>query len=243
MLQLKTVDLKKIKTETLVIPVCEDTQIYDNRALVSIINQAKRLKEFKGEKNDEVILFGPAEIKAERVIFLGLGKLAKIDLETLRSVAGKAVKKCITKNLSQVLIAVPSDKKIKIDMSRMLLSLMEGAFLGNHIYDKYKKEKKQKALKSINFLVEPDTAKAFRTLPSKVKAVCTGTILAREWVNAPPNDKRPEQFARSIATPARKANLKVRYINRKRLKTKKVWRHACRSKRESEQALSGFIRV
>jgi len=221
MLQLKTVDLNKTKTETLVIPVCVDTQIYDNRALVSIINQAKKLKEFKGEKNDEVILFGPAEIKAERVIFLGLGKLDKMDLETLRSVAGKAVKKCITKNLSQVLIAVPAEKRIKIDISRILTALMEGAFLGNHIYDTNKKEKKQKALKSIYFLVEPDTAKAFRRLPSKVKTVCTGTILAREWVNAPPNDKRPEQFARSIATPARKANLKVSILTEKDLKQKK----------------------
>jgi len=221
MLQLKTVDLKKTKAETLVIPVCEDTQIYDNSAIVSIINKAKKLKEFKGEKNDEVILFSPLEIKAERVILLGLGKLDKIDLEVLRTVAGKAVKKCIKKNLSQVLIAVPSEKRIKIDMSRMLTALMEGSFLGNHIYDKYKKEKKQKALKSVNFLVEPDTAKAFRALPSKVKTVCTGTILAREWVNAPPNDKRPEQFARSIATPARKANLKVNILTEKDLKQKK----------------------
>ena len=55
MLQLKNIDLKKTKTETLVIPVCEDTQVYDNRAIVTIINQAKKLKEFKGEKNDEVI--------------------------------------------------------------------------------------------------------------------------------------------------------------------------------------------
>lgn len=221
MLQLKTVDLKKTKTETLVIPVCEDTQIYDKSAIVSIINKAKKLKEFKGEKDDEVILFSPLEIKAERVILLGLGKLDKIDLEVLRTVAGKAVKKCIKKNLSQVLIVVPSDKKIKIDMSRIMMSLMEGSFLGNHIYDKYKKEKKQKALKAINFLVEPDTAKAFRKLPSKIKAVCTGTILAREWVNTPSNDKRPEQFARSIATPARKANLKVNVLTEKDLKQKK----------------------
>ena len=221
MLQLKTVDLKKTKTETLVISVCEDTQIYDNSAIVSIINKAKKLKEFKGEKDDEVILFSPLEIKAERVILLGLGKLDKIDLEVLRTVAGKAVKKCIKKNLSQVLIVVPSDKKIKIDMSRIMMSLMEGSFLGNHIYDKYKKEKKQKALKAINFLVEPDTAKAFRKLPSTVKAVCTGTILAREWVNTPSNDKRPEQFARSIATPARKANLKVNVLTEKDLKQKK----------------------
>ena len=221
MLQLKTVDLKKTKTETLVIPVCEDTQIHDNSAIVSIINKAKKLKEFKGDKNDEVILFSPLEIKVERVILLGLGKLKKIDLETLRSVAGKTVKKCIKKNLSQVLIAVPSDKKIKIEMSQVLTPLLEGAFLGNHIFDRYKKDKKLKVLKAINFLVEPHTAKAFRKLPLQVETACKGTVLAREWVNIPSNDKRPEQFARSITMQARKANLKVNVLTEKELKQKK----------------------
>jgi leucyl aminopeptidase len=221
MLQLKSVDLKQTKTETLVIPVCKDTQIYDNRAIISLITQAKKLKEFKGKKNDEVILFSPADIKVERVIFLGLGELAKIDAEALRAVSGRAVKKCIAKNLLKALIAVPSEKKIKIDMSRILPALMEGAYLGNHIYDKYKKEKKQKALNNIHFLVEPDTAKAFRRLPAKVKTVCAGTILAREWVNAPSNDKRPLQFARSITALAKKANLKTDILNEKDLKQKK----------------------
>jgi len=120
MLHLKTVDLKKTKTETLVIPVCEDTQIHDNSAIVSIINKAKKLKEFKGEKDDEVILYTPPGVNAERVIFLGLGKAKEIDFEKLRKMSGRAIKECIKKNLSQVLIAVPSDKKIKIEMSQVL---------------------------------------------------------------------------------------------------------------------------
>jgi len=221
MLQLKTVDLKKTKTETLVIPVCEDTQIHDNSAIVSIINKAKKLKEFKGEKDDEVILYTPPGVNAERVIFLGIGKAKEIDFEKLRKMSGRAIKECIKKNLSQVLIAVPSDKKIKIEMSQVLTPLLEGAFLGNHIFDRYKKEKKLKALKTINFFFFSDTAKAFRKLPVQVEAVCKGTVFARVWVNTPSNDKRPEQFAKSIKTPARKANLKVNILTEKDLKQKK----------------------
>jgi leucyl aminopeptidase len=221
MLHLKTFDLKKTKTETLVIPVCEDKQIHDNTTIVSIINKVKNLKEFKGEKDDEVILYNPSEINATRVIFLGLGKLKKIDFETLRIFSGKTIKKCIKKNLSNVLIAVPSDKKINLEMSQVLTSLMEGSLLGNHVFDKYKKEKKQKALKTIHFLVEHDTAKAFRKLPPMIEAVCKGTILAREWVNIPSNDKRPEQLAKLITTPARKANLKIDILTEKDLKQKK----------------------
>ncbi len=221
MLHLKTVDLKKTKTETLVIPVCEDIQIHDNSAIVSVIDKAKKLKEFKGEKDDEVILYNPPAVKAERVILLGLGKTKEIDFEKLRKMSGRAVKKCIRKNLSQVLIAVPSFKKIKMEMYQVLEPLLEGAFLGNHIFDRYKKEKKLKALKTINFLVEPDTAKVFRKLPVQVEAVCKGTVFARDWVNTPSNDKRPEQFARSITTQARKVNLKVNILTEKDLKQKK----------------------
>jgi len=221
MLHLKTVDLKKTKTETLVIPVCEDTQIHDNTAIVSVINKAKKLKEFKGKKDDEVILFSPSEIKAERVILLGIGKAKEIDFEKLRKMSGKAVKKCIRKNLSQVLVAVPSFKKIKMEILQVLEPLLEGAFLGNHIFDRYKKEKKLKTLKTINFLVGSETAKTFRKLPLQVETTCKGTVLAREWVNIPSNDKRPEQFARSITMQARKANLTVNVLTEKELKQKK----------------------
>ncbi len=221
MLQLKSVDLKKAKIETLAIPVCEDKDIHDNRTISSLIKEAKKLKEFKGKKDDEVTFYNPPDIKAERVVFLGLGKHEKVDLEALRSFAGKSIKKCIKKNLSEVLIAVPSAGKIKLEASSVLEALLEGACLGNHIFDKYKKEKKQKALKKIDLLVTDAAAEQFRKLSLSVATVCEGTILAREWVSAPSNDKRPEQFTKSIVTLAKKENLKVSVLDEKELKQKK----------------------
>ena len=49
-----------------------------------------------------------------------------------------AVKKCIKDDLSTIDMAVPSAKKTKLKMADILESLMEGAHLGNHIFDKYK---------------------------------------------------------------------------------------------------------
>ncbi len=221
MLKLKSVDLKKEEIGTLVIPVCEDKDIHDDREIASLVRKAKKLKEFKGEKGDELILFNLPEVKAERVIFLGMGKLEKLDLETLRALAGKAVKKCIQKNLSEVMISVPSAQKIQKEMSSLIEVLLEGAYLGNHLFDKYKKEKKHKPLKNISLFVKPNIAKQFARLPSRVSTICKGTILAREWVSTPSNDKRPEQFTRSITALARKANLKVNVLDEKALKQKK----------------------
>ncbi|MDI6687318.1 MAG: leucyl aminopeptidase [Desulfobacterales bacterium] len=221
MLNLTSVDLKKVKTETLIIPVCEDKTIHDNQAISLLIKKAKQLKEFTGKKNDEVIFYDLEEIKAKRVMFLGLGKLEKIDPEALRAFAGRAVKKCMKTNLSEVLLAVPCGKNMKTEIASALEAMMEGAFLGNHIFDKYKKEKKLKPLKKIYLLVKDDMVKKYDLLPARVETVCAGTILAREWVSTPSNDKKPEQFTKSIVTLAEREKLKVSVLNEKELKQKK----------------------
>ena len=221
MLKLTSVDLKKVKTEILIIPVCEDKIIHDNPTISLLIKKAKQLKEFTGKKGDEVIFYDPGEVKAKRVILIGLGKLEKIDTEALRAFAGKAVKKCVKINLPEVLITFPRGKNIKINVTLAIEAMMEGAFLGNHVFDKYKKEKKLKPLKRINLLVKADMVKKYGRLLTRVSTVCAGTILAREWVTTPSNDKKPEQFAKSITTLAGKEKLKVSVLNEKELKQKK----------------------
>ncbi len=221
MLHFTSADLKQVKTEALVIPVCEDTDIHAPRTPPSLIERVKNIKEFKGEKGDEVVFYNVPEVTAARVIFIGLGKFETFDMETLRDMAGRAVKSGIKKQLSEVLITVPSAEKVKTEMGRILEALLEGACLGNHLFDKYKKEKKRKPLKRINFHVDSGDAKTYENLPSNVAAVCQGTVLAREWVSTPPNEKRPEQFTRSIARRATKEKLKVSVLGEKELKQKK----------------------
>jgi leucyl aminopeptidase len=221
MLKLRSVDLKKVTVETLAIPVCEDSNIHENKTIISVIEKALGLKEFKGENNDEMVLYDPPGLKAGRVILLGLGKLEKLDLETLRAMAGKTVKKCIRKSLSQVLIAVPSAAKIKLEHTSILTAMLEGAGLGNHLFERYKKKKKLKPLKKIDLLVEPDSVKKYRRLPLRVETICQGTVLARDWVSMPPNDKTPRRFSRLIEASAAKENLKITVFSERELKQKK----------------------
>ena len=221
MLELKSIDLKKVKTETLAIPVCEDRDIHDDKIISSLISRAKKLKEFKGDMGEEVIFYTPPEVKADRVIFMGLGKLEKLNAESLRSFAGRAVKKCINMNLAEVFIDCPSAKKIKIEMPLLLEAIIEGACLGNHLFDKYKDKKKHSSLKKISFLVTPDAAEDYGKLLKQTTTICEGTIFARELVNTPSNDKKPEQFTKLIADMAGKENLKVKIFDEKELKRNK----------------------
>ncbi len=221
MLHLKRVDLKTEKIDTLIIPVCEDRDIHTDSVLLSLVKQAKDLKEFTGKKDDEIILYNISGSKVDRAIFLGMGKVGKLDAEAFRSIAGKGVKKCITYGISEISISVPDASAVLLEDSVVLESLMEGACLGNHLFDKYKKEKKQKPIRTINFLVKKGTVQQFKHLPFKVATICQGTILARDWVSMPPNDKRPDQFARTISAISRKEGLKVTVFGEKELRQKK----------------------
>lgn len=217
MLKLISIDLQKTKTDTLVIPVCEDRAIHTNRTIASLTKKAKGLPEFKGKRDDEVTFYHPDEIEAERVVFLGLGKLEKIDAEALRAFAGKAVKKSIAKDLAGICIAVPSEKKISIKMPTLLEAMMEGGYLGNHIFDAYKEKKTQSPLNEICFLVKQGIAKQYAHLEERVASICEGTVMAREWVSTPSNEKRPERFAASIIESAEKENLFITMLDEQTL--------------------------
>ena len=221
MLHLKSADLKKQSIETLAIPVCEDENIHADPLIQAVIQKALTLKEFGGKKDEKITLYDLPDIKVRRVTLYGLGKIEKLDREKLRKMAGKTVKSCVKKKLDNLWIAVPAAEKLSIEIPAAIEALMEGACLGNYIFQKYKGEKKEKPLTQINFLVNAQVAKTQRHLCSRIAAVCEGTNLAREWVNTPSNDKTPDKFARSIANLAKKQHLKVQLFNEAQLKQKK----------------------
>lgn len=223
MLQLKSIDIEKTKIETLIIPVCENGNIHSDRTVSSLAKHALKLKEFKGEEKDRLILYDLSMTNAKRVIFLGLGKKQKTTMDSLRSLAGQAVNACITMKLDQAVMAVPAETGFKITEEEIVESMMEGAFLANHFFDRYKKEKKQKQLKSIVFPVSSEAMrKRWRKTATRVETICRGTILAREWVNTPSNDKTPDKLVKSITPLARKEKLKITVFGKKELQQHKM---------------------
>jgi leucyl aminopeptidase len=217
MLRFVSGDVSKLKTDAFIIPVAEDALLHENGQIMKLVEKSKAALEFKGAKGDELTLYNLPDLKAPRLIFLGLGKKDKIDTESFRAVCGKAVKKCTKNKLKKILITVPSQGAIGMDLGDILEPMMEGAFLGNHIFDRYKEEKKIRPLDMICFFAEQQVASDFHGLLQHVETICSGVILAREWVNTPSNFKRPEIFAKNLISPALKENLSIRNFDHKRL--------------------------
>ncbi len=218
MLKLLSGEILKKKTECLVVPVCENTEIHDDPAIISLIENARKIKEFKGKKDDSVVFYDPADSKLERILFVGIGNRDKIDADALRRFAGKSVKQLIKKELSEIVLCAPCPEKLDMKDDVLLGALFEGAFLGNHIFDKYKKEKKAKPLKTVSVFTDSKIAKSRRLLPSKIETICKGTLLARDWVSMPSNEKRPDRFVRSMVKAAEKEDLSFSILDEKSLK-------------------------
>ncbi len=218
MLNLISIDFNKIRIDTLVIPVCEDKDIHTRPGVLSIIKKAAAYDDFKGRKDEDIIFYNPSGINAERIILLGIGKFEKIDVDTFRSFSGRAIKLCIKKKIKDAALMAPAFSRVEADAESVVTAMAEGAILGNHIFDVYKSEKKDAPVSKIDLISNNTIVKKYRSLIEKVETVCEGTIMARDWVSTPPNDKRPEQFIEQIAQACRKEELDVTVMNSADLK-------------------------
>jgi leucyl aminopeptidase len=222
MLHLIAIDLKRRKTQTVCIPVCEDRRIHSEPVVSALVDRALGLDEFKGKKDQEVTLHQPPGCAAERVIFRGLGKAESLDAENLRRMAGTCAKRCITLGLLRLALVAPDPEASGLDEGGMLKGLMEGAFLGNHLFDRYQQEKDKKPLSRIDVLAAPAAVARFRRLPAEVRTICGATLMAREWVNLPSNEKPPETLARIIAREAKAQGLGVEVFSERQLRRKQM---------------------
>ncbi len=221
MLKLTSADLAKAKIDTLVVPVCEDMDIFMGMPVIPIIANALLNFDFEGKKGEQLVLFNQDQVKAKRVVLMGIGKADGINTESMQAFAGKAVKFCIDKNLTEAAIPIPQAVLLGLEQDDLMRALMEGASLGNHIFDKYKSEKKKKPLIGIRFFTDSKTKKKYSAMAVKTDTICQGTIVAREWVSTPSIDKKPEALAADMIKLAEEAGIKVTTLNAAALKKNK----------------------
>lgn len=218
MLNIITGDVLKTICQCLVVPVCEDKLLHVDPAVAALVDKAFKIKEFHGKKDTFLLLYDVDGVKAERVLFAGLGPHASLNAEAFRILAGKSVKKGIQNELSDMALVMPDADAAGLPAEPLASALLEGAFLGNHVFDAYKTEKTRKPLKRLSLFTDSQAAEALAGLPGRVEIICRGTLLAREWVSMPSNDKTPDRLVRSFVRAAEKEDLSFTILDEKSLK-------------------------
>jgi len=173
---------------------------------------------FRGRAGQTAAVYGKKSAATPRVLLIGAGDGAKIDVERLRRIAGSAASHAREHGLSNVAIWVPPVRRMSAAESAVALT--EGACLGAYRYDAYKRkaDAKKSARKSPTRvqLLYAENAKGLAEARRAVGEALIGAEcqnVARDLSNAPPNELTPVALARHARRVAREAGLTCRVMD------------------------------
>src|SRR5512145_1621247 len=99
-IRLRRGDLARLRTQLLCLPLTEGEGLHApftalDRACGGVIGAALRAGDFTGKLGTQVTLYNPKPAGPRRVVLLGAGKQADLDLERIRQVASRAVGRAV----------------------------------------------------------------------------------------------------------------------------------------------------
>jgi leucyl aminopeptidase len=207
---LKNVKEADCACDVLILPFVEDmaNPYVRVKPSVSRLIEKIRKKEFKGSLNEVLLVPAPEDIKAERILFLGLGKKNAVTAEKVRQAGGKAL--AYLREMEMKKTALSTLVFGHLQQSPVLF--VEGALLGLYTYKKYKNENHAKTIFSLILLAKP--SKDLSLNIRKKEVIASAVAFAKDLVNAPANDMTPADLA-DAASSLKRNNISVKVLEKK----------------------------
>ena len=177
-------------------------------ALVGRVAAANR---FKGKSGSVLDILAPQDLKASRLMVVGIGKLSAVKEYDFLKLGGMIAGKLRAGGDAVTVVADLPDGAMKPEQAA---SIGAGARLRAYTFDRYKTKKKDgeaTALRADISVAVTDVGAARKAFAPDSHIV-DGVILARELVNEPPNVLYPVEFARR-ATQLRKVGVDVEVLD------------------------------
>jgi leucyl aminopeptidase len=151
-------------------------------------------------------------IPAPLVIIVGLGDGKDVTLEIVRRAAAAGTRRARDLGARTVAVDLLGER---LPARQRAHAVVEGAILGTYTFDRYKREKTDKAVVELRVLA-PD-ARASRDVGEGARSgevFARATWFARDLVNAPANEVHPTQLAQVAGEVAKEGRLKLRVYDR-----------------------------
>jgi leucyl aminopeptidase len=169
-------------------------------------------EKFQGKVGHVTHLHSNGGLRARRVVVVGLGKRAETTPETLRRAAAAGLRRARDLGARSVAIEVLGDR---LPARQRAQAVVEGSILGTYTFDRYKREKSDKQVESLQ-VTEPD-GRQRREAGEGVRrgeVFAQATWFARDLINAPANDVHPTHLARVAAEIAKAGGLDLQVLER-----------------------------
>jgi leucyl aminopeptidase len=162
--------------------------------------------EYKGGANETLLLHAPAGLAAKRLLLVGMGKLEKASIHSVRNAAGTAVRFAKPRGIREMAFALPEMQKLApAECSR---ATAEGAFVGDFDPDTYKSDRKDQSVQSFTVAVLPGAdQQALQAAFAEGIIIGESQTLTRSLVNEPGNKLTPTVLGQRAAAMAKEVGI------------------------------------
>ncbi len=195
--------------EALILPFTENERDIYTGLPASLSGVIKRVfvREFRGKKNQTLLIPSPEGLKPERIFFVGLGSKNELSPEAVRLAGGR----------SGVVLRDASIKRAALSVQCLSshhlspIAFTEGILLGTYRFQKYHHERSITAIESVTILSR--SSQELRAVLRWTEALSASVNFARDLINTPANDMTPTHLADS-ALSLKDRNLSVTVLDR-----------------------------
>jgi leucyl aminopeptidase len=183
-----------------------------DRRLGGLLSAVLKSEKFEGKAGQISYFQTSGRLAAARVLVVGLGPRKEAGAEALRRGTAAALRRARDLGATSAAVFMPSDG---VSAEQRAQAIVEGAVLGTYRFDKYLKERSDKAIEAVS-VVEPEARQraAARQGVRLGEIWAASTCLTRDLVNEPANVVTPTYLARCAADIARAGRLRLKVLER-----------------------------
>jgi leucyl aminopeptidase len=191
---------KPAKTGITVVFCLENHSLEGHPCLDAQARASAEAEGFKGAKDKSLYLPGPGK----RLLLVGLGKVAELELEGMRRAACSAARKARELKASDAVLCLPLDQPKGISEADLAKAAAEGIWLGLYRFTAYKSKAKaadethDPSPFTLLCSTESRSAAAAKSV-EEARVVCDAVCMVRDMINTPPNDFNPSIAAQRAA--------------------------------------------
>jgi len=180
--------------------------------LDGLLSRVLKAERFEGKPGQLAHFYTGGRVRADRILVVGLGAKKDVGAETVRRGASAALRRARDLGASSAAVFMPADG---LPARQKAQAIVEGAILGTYRFDRYLKDKSDKAIQALA-VVEPERRSAAAARDGlRLGEIWAGAAcLARDLVNEPANVVTPGYLATRAEEIAKAGRLGVRVLER-----------------------------
>jgi len=187
--------------------------------------------EFRAALGETLLIHAPANVKAERLLIVGIGKVAKLSPDEVRKAAGTAVRAAKPRSIRDMAMAFPEDKALSdehleaLPCSLTARALVEGAEVAEPDWDTYRSDRQDQSVTSLTVIAherEKSTMQELQQGFNEALIIARAQNFARQLVNEPGNILTPTELGRRAQAMCKENGLKCEVFSTDKLNELKM---------------------